>query len=477
MTTLDLIQQRLEGALRSASGADDRELAARLRDEGHRLVLLMNGLVRATRLYSLDNQALEAPAQELTEVLSGLLESLGVVHVVFVEDQAYVNDVRLRLRPSEQPAVDQLVADLGRHDVGGLSFHQSLDPQQWKRVAHALGTPSEGPGPASALLERLQDVGDIDVSGRCRFRMSDEDRPGTKRHDEVLERAKSVLAEALGGLAGGRMPNPLPLRRVVIDLVESLTARPDRAATAPFAGASPLGAGERHLLSVCQLSIMLGHALGLSKAVLSDLGVAAIYHDVGYLRAQTRESHALTGVRLLVRQRGFSEAKVRRLLTVLEHHAAYLDMSNHDHSPFLFARILRVAEDYDLLVAARPGQGAPMPPSQALATMWAGRGASYDPMLLALFAQALGQNPPGTLLELSDGRWAVAVGGGRDRERFASPVVRVVREADGAPSVAGQSLDLYEQRAELEVRRVVEPAEVTPEISAASRVALVEAAA
>ncbi len=477
MTTLDLIQQRLEGALRSASGADDRELAARLRDEGHRLVLLMNGLVRATRLYSLDNHALEAPAKELAGALSGLLESLGVVHVVFVEDQAYVNDVRLRLRASEQPVVDQLAADLGRHDVGGLSFHQPLDAEEWKRVAHALANPSEGAGPASALLERLQAIGDIEVSGRWRFRVSDEDGSGPKRHAEVLERAKAVLVEALSGLAAGRMPNPLPVRRVVIDLVESFSARPERAAAAPFAGPSPMGATERHLLSVCQLSVMLGHALGLSKASLSDLGVAAMYHDVGYLRAQTRESHALTGVRLLARQRGFSEAKVRRLLTVLEHHAAYLDMSNHDHSPFLFARILRVAEDYDLLVAARPGQGAPMPPSQALATMWAGRGASYDPMLLALFAQALGQNPPGTLLELSDGRWAVAVGGGRDRERFASPVVRVVREADGAPSVAGQSLDLYEERDELEARRVVESAEVTPEISAACRTALVEAAA
>src|SRR6266702_955612 len=174
MTTVDLIQERLEGALRSASGADDRELAARLRDDGHRLVLLMNGLVRATRLYSLDNQALDAPAKELAEVLSGLLESLGVVHVVFVEDQAYVNDVRLRLRASEQP----------------------LDADRWKRVAHALANPSEDARPASALLERLREIGDIDVSGRWRFRVSDEDGSGPKRYAEVLEWAKAVLVEA-----------------------------------------------------------------------------------------------------------------------------------------------------------------------------------------------------------------------------------------------------------------------------------------
>ena len=478
MTALDLIQERLEGALRSASGADDRELAARLRDEGHRLVLLMNGLVRATRLYSLDNQALDAPAKELAEVLSGLLESLGVVHLVFVEDQAYVNDVRLRLSPSEQPVVDQLMADLGRHDAGGLSFHQPLDADRWKRAAHALGSPSDDPRPASALRERLQDIGDIDVSGRWRFRVSDEDQSGPKRYAEVLERAKAVLVEALGGLAGGRMPNPLPVRRVVIDLVESLWARPERAAVAPFAGPSPpLGASERHLLSVCQLSVMLGHSLGLSKAALSDLGVAALYHDVGYLLAKTRESHALAGARLLVRQRGFSEAKARRLLTVLDHHAAYLDMNDDDHSPFLFARILRVADDYDLLVASHPDHASPMPPSQALATMWAGRGGSYDPILLALLAQTLGLYPPGTLLELRDGRWAVTVGGGRDRERFASPVVRIVRLADGTPSLADQSLDLYEQRDQIGVRSVVEPAQVTPEIASACRAALVEAAA
>ena len=52
-----------------------------------------------------------------------------------------------------------------------------------------------------------------------------------------------------------------------------------------------------------------------------------------------------------------------------------------------------------------------------------------------------------------------------------------MREADGTPAPAGPSLDLYEQRDELEVRSVVEPAEATPELSAACRAALVEEAA
>jgi hypothetical protein len=219
---------------------------------------------------------------------------------------------------------------------------------------------------------------------------------------------------------------------------------------------------------------MLGLALGLPKAALSDLGVAAMLHDVGYLGPTTREGHALAGTRLLLRQRGFSEAKIRRLLAVLEHSADYLDMSHYDESPSLFARILRVAEDYDLMATPRPGRES-MSPAQALATLWAGRGKSYDPILVTLFAQVLGQFPPGTLLELTEGSWAVVIGGGRDRERFRHPVVRVVRAGGGLALDA--EVDLFERRAEVGVRSVVDPGVVTPQVNNRSRQALATAVA
>jgi len=475
LTAPEAIQERLERDWQSASRADDRELAARILDEGHRLVFLLNGLVRATRLYSLDNQALDAPALDLAQVLSGLLESLGAVHVVLVEDQAYVNDVRLRVRPSEQPVIDQLVAELDRHEVGGLSFHQSLDAERLKRLAQAVSGPAEAPSPANALGSHLRELGDIEVSGRWHFRVSDEAPSGPKAHAEVRGRAEAALHEALGRLAAGRMPNPLPVRRVVIDLVESLRTRPERAAVAPFAG--PEGTGERHLLSVCQLSLMLGRALGLEDAALSDLGVAAMFHDVGYLTSQDPERHALAGARLLLRQRGFSEAKVRRLLAVVEHPADYLDMTQDDPSPSLFARILHVAEHYDLLTTHHSAAAPALPPSVALARMWSGRGASYDPILMALFTQALGLYPPGTLLELTDGRWGVTVSGGRNRERFAHPVVRVVRAANGKLPPAIVDLDLFDRQDEVGVRSVVDPALVKPQVCTARRAALAGATA
>ncbi len=89
--------------------------------------------------------------------------------------------------------------------------------------------------------------------------------------------------------------------------------------------------------------------------------------------------------------------------------------------------------------------------------MWAARGSEYDPDLLALFVQVMGLYPPGSLLELTNGRWVLGVSGGRDEQRFAWPLARVVREADGNDADASEELDLFELRYRLRPKRVLNP--------------------
>jgi hypothetical protein len=461
--TVDTMQQELEKALERANQADDRELSGRVREEGHRLVFLLNGLMRTSRLYHTDNAAFEAPTTEFTAVLSSLMELLGAVHVVCVEDQIYVNDVRLRVRPSEQGVVESLVAELGRHDVGGISFHRPLDPSGVKALAQALaGQAAESDHPRAALAARLASVGDVELSGRFRFRLGGEPTPVQRDYTEAVRRGASVVQEAMANLASARLPNPLPVRRAVIELVDSLKQDPGQGAAEPLRRRR-LGVGEQHLLSVSSLSLLLGQAIGLSEGALSDLGVAAMLHDVGYTRTQERSAHTCEGARLLLRQRGFHEAKIRRLAVVLEHHLPYDSGSDPDGStsagvrPSLFARILHIADDYDVMTAPRPGQPPPLSPAWALASMWNARGSSYDPTLLALFARALGRFPPGTLLELSDGRWGLSVSGGRDRQRFGWPVVRIVRDSSGMLTDATEEVDLFEVRQRLRPHRILDP--------------------
>jgi hypothetical protein len=77
-------------------------------------------------------------------------------------------------------------------------------------------------------------------------------------------------------LAAGRVPNPLPLRRLVTELLERGSASEelwaDPAEAPPYA---------LHQFRVAQISLLVGRVLSLTQGVLQDLGVAA-YHDCGY---------------------------------------------------------------------------------------------------------------------------------------------------------------------------------------------------
>jgi hypothetical protein len=152
---------------------------------------------------------------------------------------------------------------------------------------------------------------------------------------------------------------------------------------------------------------------------------------------------------VLLRQRGFHEAKIYRLLSTLQHHRDFDD----ERTPSLFARILRIADDYDTLT--RPRRDGPMMvPPDAIAHMWAQAGTYYDPLILQVFVNRLGRYPPGSILELTDGRWGVVLSSNRGEGLFETPIVRIAREADGSEPLNYAMADLAHEGA---VKQVVRP--------------------
>jgi hypothetical protein len=159
-----------------------------------------------------------------------------------------------------------------------------------------------------------------------------------------------------------------------------------------------------------------------------------------------------SALRRLSSPRGAHPGKLRRLLPMLE--LARPDPGQAAAEGHLFSRLLRITRDYALLVVEGPGQPRLAPP-MAQGMMWAARGRLYDADLLDLLVQELGLYPPGSLVELSDGRGAVSVSGGRDTERFAWPRVAILRSPEPARHLA--LVDLHEERERLRPKRVLAP--------------------
>lgn len=427
---LSRAQEDLARALGRARIGEDRALANQVRELGERLAHLLAGLLRMTRLHSPDNSAFNKPVEELHHTLVQLHELLGSVHLVAVEEQVYVNDIRIRAG-EKASGTRELGAELQRHNLGGITFHLPLDGQGIRTLIGVVGGSPAPREPRNTLARALHAAGvsGLELAGRFRFRMASEDTHETSDPRDFVSRALTATDEAFQNLAAGRVPNPLPLRRLVSELLERDPVAEDLWAEPEDALPHAL-----HQLRVAQLSLLVGRAMGLAASVLQDLGVAALYHDCGYAAGGAGaggvgvsfERHAAAGARLLLRQRGFHEAKMRRVLAVLQHHR---DAGDRPH-PGLFGRILRVAEDYDAL-ARRSGK---LSPTMALALMLKWAGSRYDAVVLQLLINSLGAYPPGTLLQLADGRVVRSAVPARGPDSFAAPLARCLRLEDASPA-------------------------------------------
>lgn len=432
--TIGAAQESLGQALGLARAGEDRGLAAMVRDNGERLVRLTQGTLRLTRTHAQDNDAFEQPIAELVLTLRTMSDLLGTVNLVVVEDLVYLNDIRIRMDGDSAT----LGADLRRHGVGGVSFNQPLDAAAWRTLVALVGGPPAGVKARSALQQRLiaEGLAHVELLGVFRFQTANE----TGRDPlGVAARAVAVLESSCDNLSQDRLPNPLPVRRLVAEILGSGSTTLDSGDSA----ASPYAT---HSYRVTQLALLIGAGVGLPDADMQDLGVAAMFHDVGYSghEGATRthpgypppfERHSTAGARLLLRQHGFHEAKIRRALCAVDHH---LDFDDVGGTPSLFGRIVRIAEDFDNLV--RPGGGA-LSPAIALGQMQVGACTRYDPTLFQLFVNALGRYPPGTKLELADGTQVVVTSFARTPETWAQPTALVIRGVHGV-SRAGVKLDL-----------------------------------
>jgi putative nucleotidyltransferase with HDIG domain len=423
-------QRRLGRTIRRARLVEDRALARTVRELGERLAHINHGLLQLVKIHDVSNAALDHPVAEFRHVLESLIELLGPVSLVCVEDHVYVNDIRIRfdLHQDHARALEQMFR---RHNVGGLTYFQGLTDEQTRTTLSLFTSNPASDRPRRTLQGQLDTSGLSCIELQPTFRFLNDEQRLERGLTDVFEALIGVAAEAFANVAANRIPNPLPVRRTLNDLLDVTQGR-DLARIAFEADATALPFAQ-HALMVTNLSVLIARSAGLPDASISDLAVSALLHDIGYCTENGHDKiafqrHTSVGARAMLRQRGFHEARVRRLLVMLQHHQPH---NSGPQRPSLHARIVHIADDYDTLTRHRNSQGPVCVPSDALRMMAANPG--YDSTLLQLFINSMGQYPPGSVLRLGDGTMVVSLSGVRSPETFDKPRSKVVRMANGEP--------------------------------------------
>jgi HD-GYP domain-containing protein (c-di-GMP phosphodiesterase class II) len=219
-----------------------------------------------------------------------------------------------------------------------------------------------------------------------------------------------------------------------------------------------------HALNVTVISLLMGRALGLSAEELMDLGAGALAHDVGkwqvaeqHRHLQDKASaediaayrdHVALGATLGQRM-GLSEGA----LTVLAQHHEHADGSGFPAGlpadrQSLAARIVAFVNCYDRLCNPASRQPA-LTPHEAVATLFALGHKRFDGTVLNAFIRLMGVYPVGSLVQLTDDRYALVVS--VNSKRPLKPCVWVHEPQAGAHAET-QWLDL-QQTPNLGIRR------------------------
>src|SRR3989442_1629173 len=207
-----------------------------------------------------------------------------------------------------------------------------------------------------------------------------------------------------------------------------------------------------HSVNVCIFSVALGRKLGLSKLQLYDLGMAALFHDVGKSRVplevlnkegglteeewRIMQAHPWLGVLTLFGLRGYGEIPYRGMVVAYEHHMKN-DLTGYpkslrDRTMSIYSKIVAVADGFDAATSRRVYQTTPIQPDQVLKEMWENPRRGYDPVVVKAFVNLIGIYPVGTCVILDTYEVAIVHSANACVSRVHRPGVRSVTAPDGA---------------------------------------------
>ena len=442
------------------------------RRAGRAYILALFGAMRAVKLYPMANEQVTKAIVEVTDAASEILKAGEGLQLVLSGDVFSVNQVQLKLELSSYQAFTQMMAVFRNNGIGEVGLDVPPLPRdfqvlltQLQAVGLVKGEPEER---FEALLQKL------DHSGIRAFTFAPPRESGEARRSqaEAKEAAKRVYAQGIAvakdvvnSVRMGRSAGLKRVKRVVQTIVDQILAD-----ETSLVGLTTIRDYDEytfvHSMNVCIFSVALGRRLGLEKLQLYDLGMAALFHDIGKSRIdldvlnksekltddewRTLTTHTWRGLLILLGLKS-ADMPYRSMVVAYEHHMR-TDQTGYPRSIrprelSIFSKVVAVADGFDAATTQR-AYANPVAPAIVLQEMRDNPKRGMDPIIVKAFVAMLGVYPVGTLVMLDTFELAVVQASNPDPEHASRPMVLIVSDAQGNVAYPGLEVDLSAKDAE-----------------------------
>jgi HD-GYP domain-containing protein (c-di-GMP phosphodiesterase class II) len=421
-----------------------------------------------SKLHGRTNTALDSPVESALTVIKTLAQD-EPISVRMQNDFLFLGQRHLKITAAQMPVFSTVIDTLNQWCIGGVTFSKDVESRDFRELIFQLGMFDATNSSISTLRASLdqQSVKGIELEERRVLRGKSSAK---SRYANAATAVGTLVQDSREkGTIGFKQA-----KRAIQSIVDLMMND-----EASLLGLTTLRCHDQythnHSVNVALLSMALGNRAGYPKVELADLGLAALFHDLGKATIPmevlnkpgefTEEewammrNHPTEGALSLTKMRGIANLPGRMASASFEHHMN-LDFSgypklNVSWKLSMTGRILMIADCYDAMTSSRVYRREPMSPSKVLGFMFGKAGKSFDATLMKLFMTCVGIIPIGSLVLLDSNELAVVLKPTADPAEAEYPYVKVITDTQGSPIDNGREIDLREKDENGEYRNYI----------------------
>ena len=441
-----------------------------LRQKGRAFILTLYSALRSVKLYPVGHATVQRALEDLASVTREIVSSESELELRVSGEFIFVNGTRLRLDLDNYAAFSHVLSVFRVSGIGVLHVGADVAPRDWQVLVSVAQTAGGGPPE-----DRLHDIEEkLHAASVTTFILeapseeSGEDRERSKeRAKRTYSQSVAVTKDLMTSVRMGKSPSIKKIKRVVQSIVDQILNE-----ETSLIGLTTIRDYDEytftHSVNVCIFAVALGKRLGLSKLQLYDLGMAALFHDIGKSRVPVEilnktggltdtewrmiADHPWLGVLALFQLRGGQEFPYRSMVVAFEHHMKR-DMTGYPRpirprQQSVFSKIVAVADGFDAATSRRTYQTVPYNPAEVMREMRDNPRRGMDPVVVKAFINLTGIYPVGTLVVLDTFELGLVHAVNPLPEMLSRPLVKVISDPVGNLVDPGHIVDLAERGAD-----------------------------
>lgn len=449
---------------------------------GKTLVCNLFVLLKTAKNYGEGHSAMVGPVERLFATVEHLISRKESVILTLEVDHLMMGEHRLKPDMTGLDAFNYVIKEMKQYSIAEIAIDNSVETTDLLHFAYFFEIME-----ADSSLDSFEKIS-AELKARninnIRLKKLDEDS-GPKEKKEDFEGIGSALKvycqvshathEVMECIRMGQTIKFKKAKRAVQCMIDELFSDEIK-----LVGLTSMRCYDeyslRHPVNVAILSLACGKKIGFGKAELCELGMAALFHDLGKLdlpleilnkgseknedEKKDFEKHPIMGIKYLMKYKGLDALNAKIIAGAFEHHLNY-DLSGYPNMGYkrpisLFGRIISIADAYDSLTSSKVSYSKSRSPFEALRLIISKAGSIYDPLLLKLFIASVGALPLGSIILLNTKELAVVVGISDSPSHWNSPKIRIIYDSAGN-RVHGEIVDLAAPGIDKTISTIINP--------------------